>query len=74
MSPLALDQWLPNMVTNHLNVFSKRSPDKLKTLHLHNYNVYGRKTHQGGDTPQGAPTHEFTLPPNEMAIEGHVTN
>ena len=50
-----------------------RSRDKLKT-YLHNHNVFGHHICQGNNVTQGAPTHEFARPLNEVVFWGHVTN
>ena len=40
---------------------------------LHYHNAYGHNIYQGGDIPQGAPTHKFTWPLDEVVLWSHVT-
>ena len=44
----------------------------LKALYLHYHNAYGCKTSQVGVMPQGALTHKFASPFNEVLMKGHV--
>ena len=45
---------------------------QIKNLHFHN--TYGYNIYQCDDTLQGAPTHKFAWPLNEVIIWGHMTS
>ena len=42
--------------------------------YLHYHNAYGRKTYHRSDITQGALSHKFARPPNQLIMLGHLAN